>query len=113
MISIRESGIDVLERASRSRLRIAMELLIAGVAVQRTGRLWEVYSHDGDHIGDMSTFMVCETSRALKASGLRPSSVTDVNAGQERTVTFGHDHHDPDSVGVMMRRRIRKFTVIH
>lgn len=104
---------DILTDALLDRCRIATELLVAGVAFQRTGTRWDVYSHDGNHIGELSTFMVCHAGNALKRTGLKSAAVTDVNAGEQPSVTFGHFHPDLDERDAIMTRRSRRFCVVH
>lgn len=95
------------------RMRVAAEMLIAGVAFQISGKSWNVISHDGDFLSEMSTYVVCETTRALKQLGLKVNHITDVNRGEEASITFGHSYPYPDELEQIMRRRSRKETVIH
>lgn len=95
------------------RMRVAAELLIAGVAFQESGKVWRVISHDGDEIGEMSTYMVSETTHVLKSLGLRRTCITNVQAGERDSVTFGHYYDDGDEMEKIMKRRSRKMTTIH
>lgn len=95
------------------RMRVAAELLIAGVAFQETGKLWRVFSHDGDEIGEMSTYIVSEATRALKSLGLKANQITNVNRGENASVTFGHSYPNPAELEDIMRRRSRKIATIH
>jgi hypothetical protein len=54
-----------------TRQRLAAEMLIAGVAFQEDGKTWGVYSHEGDNLGKLSTFVVSEVSCMLNKAGLK------------------------------------------
>ena len=104
---------SILGYNSSDRMRVAAELLIAGVAFRTSGTHWDVFSHDGDHIGELSTFYVCEATHALRSIGLRRTSITDVNAGEKESVTFGHHYPDGIELDAIMKRRGRSFSTIH
>jgi len=98
------------------RQRQAAELLIAGVAFQNDGITWTVISHEGDEIGLMSTFIVCETINMLKKSGLKLNNSIHYqgegrhpnppfpNAG---VATFGYNPFPPEEIQAMMDRRFK------
>ena len=99
------------------RQRQAAELLIAGVAFQRTGSLWDVISHDGDQIGTMSTFIVCETSHMLKQAGLKMNNSIHYQGPHAhpcppfpgaQVVTFAHNNFPPAEIERMMERRFKR-----
>ena len=99
------------------RQRQAAELLIAGVAFQKDGKTWDVFSHEGDYIGQMSTFIVCETSHMLKKAGLKlnnskyyqgPSVHPTPPFPGAQVVTFAHNNFPPDEVQQMMDRRFKR-----
>jgi hypothetical protein len=107
-----KAAAGILSIGMEDRMRVAAELLVAGVAFQRSGTRWDVISHDGDHIGELSTHVVCQASRALKLVGLESTSVTDLKAGEEQSVTFGHFHPRPDELDAIMDRRSRRFSTV-
>ena len=102
------------------RQRQAAELLIAGVAFQQDGTTWEVYSHEGDYIGKMSTYIVCETAHMLKKAGLKINNTAWLKEpGANPTkphlgaISFGHNSFPPDEVQRMMDRRFKRpFTLL-
>lgn len=102
------------------RQRQASELLIAGVAFQQDGKSWTVYSHEGDEIGKMSTFIVNETTHMLKKSGLKVNNSEHYqgpNAHPTRpgygVITFGHNDFPPGEIDLMMKRRfLRPLTLL-
>ena len=61
-------------RGFSDRQRQAAELLIGGVAFQQDGKNWNVFSHAGDQIGKMSTFIVSETAHMLKKAWLKANN---------------------------------------
>jgi len=97
------------------RMRVAAEMLLAGVAFQQDGKIWHVYSHAGDDFGTMSTFMVCETACMLKKLGFKSDNLRDyggsVNPPDSKfrgVVTFGRNIHWVDAeLDAMMERRVR------
>lgn len=97
------------------RFRVAAEMLIAGVAFQKSGTLWEVYSHAGDDLGTLSTFMVCETACLLKKMGFQSDGLSEYG-GNITTgmgcITFGRKlNFTPEvcaEVEEMMDRRWRR-----
>jgi hypothetical protein len=44
-------------------------MLLAGVAFQNDRQTWHVFSHDGDQLGTLSTFMVGCAAHELKLTG--------------------------------------------
>lgn len=99
------------------RQRQAAELLIAGVAFQDTGTEWTVISHEGDEIGKMSTFIVCETICMLKKAGLKlnnspfyqgPNAHPTPKFPGAQVATFGHNDFPFEEVQRMMNRRFKK-----
>lgn len=89
------------------RQRQAAELLIAGVAFRQDGKNWDVYSHAGDEIGKMSTFIVCETTHMLKKAGLKVNN-SPYYKGSTDAITFGHNDFPPDEIDKMMERRFKR-----
>lgn len=97
------------------RLRVAAEMLIAGVAFQTSSTRWSVYSHNGEEIGELSTFIVNETTRVMKKLGFKRERVTDITREYD-SVTFGHNCSHVISAEEMDRiieRRERKMSIIH
>lgn len=94
-------------------MRIAAELLIAGVAFQKDGKLWEVFSHNGEYLGEMSHHMVNTTIHVLKKMGLRRERITSLTRGEMDSVTFGHYYPNQEELEQMMTRRERKPVSIH
>ena len=95
------------------RMRVACEMLIAGVAFQQTTKLWTVFSHEGEYLGELSTIVVNSATHVLKKLGL---SYRRIHHGMNNvldSITFGHDYPDQDELGKMMDRRRRKPTTIH
>ena len=99
------------------RQRQAAELLIAGVAFQDTGTEWTVFSHEGDEIGKMSTFIVCETICMLKKAGLKLNNSPYYQGPHAHptppfpgagVATFGHNGFPPDEMQAMMERRCKR-----
>lgn len=99
------------------RQRQAAELLIAGVAFQKDGKVWDVFSHDGDHIGTMSTFIVCETVNMLKKAGLKLNNSSHYRGADAhpcppfpgaQVATFGHNEFPFDEIQRMMERRVKR-----
>jgi hypothetical protein len=99
------------------RQRQAAELLIAGVAFQDDGKSWTVISHEGDEIGKMSTYIVCETAHMLKKAGLKannssyykgPGAHPAPKFPGAAVMTFGHNNFPPEEVQRMMERRFKK-----
>jgi hypothetical protein len=99
------------------RQRQAAELLIAGVAFQHDGKTWNVFSHEGDMIGTMSTFIVSETICMLKKAGLTLNN-SPYYKGQgahpnppfpgAQVATFGHNGFPNDEMQAMMDRRFKR-----
>jgi hypothetical protein len=76
------------------RQRIAIEMLIAGVAFKQDGTRWDVYSHGGDEVGTLSTYMLCEAACTLRKLGLKSSS--DFGGYQKKeygVMTFYYGNH--------------------
>jgi hypothetical protein len=104
------------------RQRQAAELLIAGVAFQDTGTRWNVISHEGDQIGTMSTFVVCETSHMLQQAGLKRNNSIHYQGPHAhpcprfpgaQVCTFAHNNFPPDEIQKMMERRFKRpFTLL-
>lgn len=99
------------------RQRQAAELLIAGVAFQKDGKTWDVISHEGDQIGTMSTFIVCETSHMLKQAGLKlnnspyyqgPNAHPCPPFPGAQVCTFVYNDFPLDEVVKMMERRFKR-----
>lgn len=99
------------------RQRQAAELLIAGVAFQEDGKNWDVISHEGDWIGKMSTYIVCETAHMLKKAGLIPNNSPYYSEPGAHpcpkfpgagVMTFGHNPFPPEEVQRMMERRFKR-----
>lgn len=99
------------------RQRQAAELLIAGVAFQKDGKVWDVISHEGEFIGQMSTYMVAETAHMLKKAGLKSNNSVHYKGPNAHpappfpgasVVTFGHNNFPPDEVQQMMDRRCKR-----
>lgn len=99
------------------RQRQAAELLIAGVAFQQDGKLWNVINHEGDMIGTMSTFIVCETSSMLQKAGLKRNNSPFYQGPHAhpcppfpgaQVCTFGHNDFPPGEVQQMMERRFKR-----
>lgn len=97
------------------RFRVAAEMLIAGVAFQKDGKTWEVFSHDGDDLGTLSTFMVCETACMLKKMGFQSDGLQEYGgniAYGMGCITFGRKlNYTPEvyaEVQEMMDRRFRR-----
>ena len=99
------------------RQRQAAELLIAGVAFQETGSTWSVISHEGDEIGKMSTFIVCETIHMLKQAGLKlnnsphyqgPGAHPTPPFPGAQVATFGHNGFPAHEIQAMMDRRFKR-----
>jgi hypothetical protein len=99
------------------RQRQAAELLIAGVAFQKDGKTWDVYSHEGDTIGTMSTFIVSETTCMLKKAGLKlnnspyyqgPHAHPTPPFPGAQVVTFAHNGFPLEEVQRMMERRFKR-----
>lgn len=99
------------------RQRQAAELLIAGVAFQEDGKNWTVISHEGDEIGKMSTFIVCETICMLKKAGLKlnnspfyqgPRAHPCPKFPGAQVATFGHNNFPPEEMQRMMDRRFKR-----
>ena len=99
------------------RQRQAAELLIAGVAFQQTGTKWDVINHEGDEIGTMSTFIVCETSHMLKKAGLKLNNSPFYQGPHAhpcppfpgaQVCTFAHNGFPPAEVQRMMERRYKR-----
>lgn len=99
------------------RQRQAAELLIAGVAFQKDGKTWDVFSHQGDEIGKMSTFIVNETTNMLKQAGLKVNNSSYYKGANAHpcpsfigagVITFGHNDFDLGEVQRMMDRRSKK-----
>ena len=100
------------------RLRVCVELLVAGVAFQTDNRVWEVFSHDGEHIGTMSTYWVHSTICAMKKLGWRSSTITSPSKGEQASLTLGHDRRNTRHMTLadwdaLMDRRHRKVVTIH
>lgn len=100
------------------RLRICVELLVAGVAFQTDNRVWEVFSHEGEHIGTMSTYWVTSTICAMKKLGWRSSSITSPSKGEQASLTLGHvpgniRHMSDADWTALFERRHRRFVTIH
>lgn len=74
-----------------NRQRIAAEMLMIGVAFQRTGTEWDVISIEGDHIGVLSTFVLSETACMLKKAGLKSNAAPEFFKDVGEYVTFAHD----------------------
>lgn len=72
------------------RQRIAAEMLTAGVAFQRDGTTWDVISHEGDHMGTMSTFVATQTANMLRKAGLKNDGLRDYGGHPFR----GQPSHD-------------------
>jgi hypothetical protein len=94
------------------RQRIAAELLIIGVAFQRTNTTWQVISIEGDDLGVISTFVVSETACMLKKCGLKSNAAKKFYMGMDKPyITFAHDDKlssIPDEVvREMLDRRFR------
>lgn len=111
MINSFASNLVALTNGFSDRQRIAAELLLIGVAFQRDGKTWEVISIEGDVLGAMSTFMVCETACMLKKQGLKSNAHKDGYQGSGPYMTFAHDpqlSNVPDEVvREMLDRRFR------
>ena len=99
------------------RQRQAAELLIAGVAFQKDGKTWDVISHEGDQIGTMSTFIVCETVSMLKKAGLILNNSPHYRGPHAhpcppfpgaQVATFGHNSFPFDEIQRMMDRRFKR-----
>lgn len=107
----------VLGANMADRLRVAAELLVAGVAFKTDNKTWEVFSHNGEHIGTMSTYMVCETARALKALKLKSTCITQPAKGEQASITFGFDFDRWPSrraeMAAIIERRERRFVTLH
>jgi len=100
------------------RLRVCAELMVAGFAFQTDTRTWEVYSHDGEHIGTMSTFWVNTTTCAMKKLGWRTSTLTSIPRGEKASLTFGHDDRKTRGMSAadweaLLARRHRKVVSYH
>lgn len=100
------------------RLRVCVELLVAGVAFQTGPRTWDVTSHDGEHIGTMSTYWVHTTICAMKKLGWRSSTITSPSKGEMVSLTLGHDRRNTRHMSMadwdaLMARRHRKVVTIH
>lgn len=100
------------------RLRVCVELLVAGVAFQTDPRVWEVISHDGEHIGTMSTHWVHSTICAMKKLGWRSSTITSPSKGEQASLTLGHNprntrHMSAADWDALLARRHRKVVTIH
>lgn len=100
------------------RLRVCVELLVAGVAFQSDTRTWEVFSHDGEHIGTMSTYWVTATICAVKKLGWRSTTITSPSKGEQASLTLGHRarntrHMSASDWDALMDRRHRRFVTIH
>lgn len=99
------------------RLRVCVELLVAGVAFQTDTKTWEVFSHDGEHIGTMSTFWVHSTICAMKKQGWRSSTITSIPKGEQASLTLGHEKRNTRAMTMadwdaLMDRRHRKFVTM-
>lgn len=104
------------------RQRQAAELLIAGVAFQADGKTWNVISHEGDQIGTMSTFIVCETISMLQKAGLKLNNSEHYQGPHAhpcppfpgaQVATFGHNNFPPAEIQAMMERRFKRpFTLL-
>lgn len=99
------------------RQRQAAELLIAGVAFQKDGKMWEVINHEGDYIGMMSTYIVCTTANMLKKAGLKVNNSVYYKGPQAHpcppfpgagVVTFAHNDFPMDEIQQMMNRRAQR-----
>lgn len=99
------------------RQRQAAEMLIAGVAFQQDGKTWTVYSHEGEFIGTLSTFIACETANMLKKAGLKSNASSLFKGGGNAhptkpgfgVLTFGFNNNIPnEEMRVMMDRRFKK-----
>jgi hypothetical protein len=99
------------------RQRQAAELLIAGVAFQKDGKTWDVISHEGDQIGTMSTFIVCETSHMLKKAGLKLNNSIHYQGLHAhpcppfpgaQVATFAHNNFPGEEIQRMMDRRFKR-----
>lgn len=104
-------------RGFSDRQRQAAELLIAGVAFQDDGKTWTVFSHEGDEIGKMSTFIVCETAHMLKKAGLKANNSPHYSGPNVHptpkfpgaaVMTFAHNDFPLDEIQRMMERRFKK-----
>lgn len=110
-----QSGLS-LTRNMTDRIRCAVEMLIAGVAFQKDGKTWTVISHDGDFMGEISTFMVSETTCLLKkTTKLKVSSLKEYGGNQANPgagcITFGHNRFsESDQVQIrqIMERRFKR-----
>jgi hypothetical protein len=59
------------------RFKTAAKMLLAGVAFQNDRRTWHVFSHDGDQLGTLSTFIVGAAARELKLLGYTNDGLRD------------------------------------
>lgn len=103
------------------RQRLAAEMLIAGVAFQKDGKMWNVFSHEGDHLGAMSTFIVSQTICMLKKAGLKLNGHYLLKGGCAHpnppfpgagVATFGFNTFPPGVIEEMMARRVAKPLVL-
>ena len=91
------------------RMRVAAELLIIGVAFQKSGRVWQVISHEGDDLGELSTHVVNTVTHVLKRMGYKNDCVTRRQLGEMDSVTFGHrNQFDLEEIEMMIARRRRR-----
>jgi hypothetical protein len=108
------------------RQRVAIEMLIAGVAFEQAdGKTWDVFSHHGDLLGTMSTFMVSEAACLLRKAGLKSNrspyyqgpfaNPCSIDAKRRlAVVTFYHGNGFPDAeVLEMMERRFKNEVNLH
>lgn len=111
--SLAGSSVSLALSMMGDRMRVAAEMLIAGVAFQTSGKKWEVFSHEGEYLGELSTFIVSTVIGSLKKLGLKHTHVTTVARGVRDSVTFGHYYPYQDELAEIMRRRSKKPSVIH
>ena len=86
------------------RKRIAIEMLIAGVAFKETGTRWNVYSHEGDELGSLSTFLVSEVTHLMKKAGYKPDDLSRFMKPGEEYRSFGHGFPNHQVEEIMARR---------
>jgi hypothetical protein len=97
------------------RQRQAAEMLIAGVAFQKDGKTWTVISHEGDFMGEMSTFIVSQTAHMLKKAGLKNNNSRHYQGPNAHPTnpgygvcTFGHNGFTAAELNPIMERRFKR-----
>lgn len=91
-------------------------MLIAGVAFQhpQDTKTWQVFSHEGDELGTLSTGVVEQMRIHFRQHGYRWERITRIHAGENDSVTFGFNARISERMmETLIKRRTANYATIH